>query len=162
MESFKILSNGNKVTCAVILQAPPVRPGDIQIIGCHPTGKTWNDCYDLPKGCANVGEDDIDAALRELREETGGRLNKEDLVDLGIHPYLRGKDIHVFYYRYSSWDVVPLTATMRCKSYFTLNGKQFPEMDYFNLISEKNWNRFSKGIQRILNIKEIHDHLIDY
>ena len=46
-ENFKILANGNKVTCAVIIQDSTGK-----ILGCHPTGKKPGECYDLPKGCA--------------------------------------------------------------------------------------------------------------
>ena len=42
------------------------------ILAGHPTGKRYNkECYDFLKGCAEEGEEDIDCALRELKEESG-------------------------------------------------------------------------------------------
>ena len=151
-ENFKILPNGNKVTCAVIVQ-----DSDDSILGCHPTGKKPGQYYDLPKGCADAGEEDIDAAIRELREETGLLLwHKNRLMDLGCHSYLPGKDIHLFLYR----PEYPIQLNvLKCTSYFKNQyGQMRPEIDDYEMISD--WSYFSKSIQKILT--KFHDYLLDY
>lgn len=43
------------------------------LLGCLPTGRSTQDynVYDIPKGHVEEGENPLDAALRELEEETG-------------------------------------------------------------------------------------------
>lgn len=147
-ENFKILANGNKVTCAVIIQDSTGK-----ILGCHPTGKKPGECYDLPKGCADVGEGDIVAALRELREETGLELQEQDLVDLGVHEYLMGKDIHVYLHKV---DQLPLVENLQCTSYFEQDGRMIKEINSFAGIQDR--TKFSKSIQRTL--AKLQGHLL--
>lgn len=46
--------------------------------------KHQRDAWQLPQGGLDVGEEPIDAAYRELEEETG--LSREDVEHLGTHP----------------------------------------------------------------------------
>lgn len=49
---------------------------------CHPTGHKWNDSYSFPKGGVELDELDIDAAIRELREETSVIVNKNQIENI--------------------------------------------------------------------------------
>lgn len=51
-----------------------------KILLVHPTNSGWkNATCGIPKGGINPGEDPMDAALRELKEETGIVLSPKDL-----------------------------------------------------------------------------------
>jgi 8-oxo-dGTP pyrophosphatase MutT (NUDIX family) len=107
------------VTCGVI-----VTDGE-QMLICHPThGRSW----DIPKGRKDPGEEDIDTAVRELREETGIEAEPELLVYLGEYDYKKNKQLVVFRY---TVDEMPDPALLVCSSMFEMHGKHFPEMDVF-------------------------------
>src|ERR1017187_4692694 len=95
---------------------------------CHPTngGNRW----DFPKGWAESGEDHLEAAKRELFEETGLILQKDlsEVIDLGQHPYQDHRDLHLFYKRLTKID----TRGMNCISMVDNSpDKDYPEMDAF-------------------------------
>lgn len=48
-----------------------------KILLVHPTKSKWYETYSVPKGGVNKGESEIDAAIRELREETSIVVSKE-------------------------------------------------------------------------------------
>jgi ADP-ribose pyrophosphatase YjhB (NUDIX family) len=48
-----------------------------KILLVHPSKAKWFGTYSVPKGGVNPGESDIDAALRELREETSLLISKD-------------------------------------------------------------------------------------
>jgi len=51
-----------------------------QILLVHPTGASWKkSALGIPKGKIEEGEEPIDAAVRELREETGILIDKANL-----------------------------------------------------------------------------------
>jgi len=117
------------------------------ILGCHGTGKPNENGYDFPKGCAEEGENHLDAALRELMEETGIILSKsEPIIDAGIHYHNKRKDIHIFIYRIKQF---PDVKTLNCTSYFIdRNGKETLEMDSFKIISKNERKElFYHGLQ---------------
>ena len=84
------------VTCAMVMIN-----GDGDILGCHGTEKPIENGYDFPKGCRDADdENDLATAIRELQEETGIiLLDKERVVDAGIHPHNAKKNIHLFIYK---------------------------------------------------------------
>jgi ADP-ribose pyrophosphatase YjhB (NUDIX family) len=47
----------------------------------HPTGQKWWGTYSIPKGHVESGEDLLEAAIRETREEIGISINEEDIED---------------------------------------------------------------------------------
>lgn len=123
-----------RCACGIILEEPR------GWLLCHPTngGKRW----DFPKGNAEIGEDHLVAALRELKEETGVVLPEDwhsEIVDLGRFSYQDHRDLHLFYLVVSEID----TKEMVCESMVeNPRGPNFPEMDAFaifpkNLILEK-------------------------
>ena len=73
------------------------------ILIVHPTGSSWvRPTCGIPKGGVNEGEDIMDAALRELREETGIKLKPTDLLPEQHHVTMFSKKGDVkwtlFYY----------------------------------------------------------------
>ena len=82
--------NQRELSCGIFVESP----GGVLL--AHATGTPR---WDLPKGRCEPGETPIEAALRECREETGldFQPDRDRLVDLGQHAYLRKKDLHLFY-----------------------------------------------------------------
>lgn len=51
-----------------------------KILLCHPTKANWQNTFSIPKGHIEKNESIIEAAIRETREETSIKINK-DLID---------------------------------------------------------------------------------
>lgn len=79
----------NKVSCGVIIYQ------NKKILMCRVTGQGF---WDLPKGCKEIGESAISAAIRELYEETSIVINSNLLKDLGEIDYNSHKRLHLFIY----------------------------------------------------------------
>lgn len=127
-----------------MLDLPPVRQRRLscgvivlldshELLLCHVTGQRQ---WDLPKGGLHAGETPRQAALRETEEETGLRLDPESLLDLGRHPYVAKKDLHLF--ACLSPRVDP--RELHCTSCYVErgSGRSRPEMDGFG------WFRFDR------------------
>ena len=129
-----------QTTCGVI-----VTYGERIILGHATRSPRW----DIPKGLAEPGENFAEAAARELREETGLIVSPNELVELGVHAYLRGKELALF-----AWQPpqLPDPQSLVCTSLFALpNGTMLPECDRFDLFP---WDeallRVGKNLARIL------------
>lgn len=72
--------------------------------------------HDIPKGLIDDGELPIDSAIRETMEETNIKLNKDDLIDLGVFDYIKNKKLHLFinYVKKSDIDM----SSLKCISFF--------------------------------------------
>ena len=125
-----------RVTAAVVIIN---RQGDI--LGCHGTGKPRESGFDFPKGLVEDNETDIYGALRELREETGIELDASRLIDAGVHKHNKEKDIHLFIYR---TDKMPDISLLVCRSFFSVREKEYPEVDFFEIIPKTGRNKFNK------------------
>lgn len=136
---YKLDENGKLMTCAVVIIN---NNGDI--LGCHVTGKPKGIGFDFPKGCSDLGESDLQTALRELYEETGIIMSNEELIDCGIHNHNKKKNIHIFLCK---TDTMPMIEKLKCSSYFNFNGKQFPEIDYYEIIPKSKRHKFNKVLQ---------------
>jgi predicted NUDIX family NTP pyrophosphohydrolase len=87
--------------------------------------------WDIPKGLAEPGEPLLEAAVREMLEETGLQADPHALQPLGTHAYLRDKDLALFAWRPNG---LPDPARLRCSSLVGLpGGKTMPELDRFGL-----------------------------
>lgn len=51
------------------------------ILLAHPKGSDWWGTYSIPKGHVEEGEDLLEAAIRETREEVGVTIHPDDIVD---------------------------------------------------------------------------------
>lgn len=129
-----------RCACGIILEDPR------GWLLCHPTngGNRW----DLPKGNAEIGEDHLVAALRELKEETGVVLNDEwltEIVDVGRFSYQDHRDLHLYYFKVDEI----YTKSMFCESMVeNPRGPNFPEMDAFAVFPKsKILEKVGKGMK---------------
>ncbi len=76
-----------RISCGVI-----VTDGNRILLGHATRSPRW----DIPKGLAEPGESLAAAAVRELAEETGLIVAEDELRPLGVHAYLRDKDLALF------------------------------------------------------------------
>jgi 8-oxo-dGTP pyrophosphatase MutT (NUDIX family) len=130
-----------KTSCGVI-----VGDGERILLGHATRSPRW----DIPKGEAEPGEDFAAAAARELGEETGLIVAPAELTALGVHAYLRGKDLALF-----AWTPPVLRDPKRlvCTSRFALpDGTLLPEFDRFGLFSwDEALSRVGKSMARVLS-----------
>lgn len=127
-------------TCGVI-----VGDGERILLGHATRSPRW----DIPKGVAEPGESHAAAAARELLEETGLAVPPSALIALGVHPYLRGKDLALFAWTPQS---LPDPKSLVCTSHFALpDGTLLPEFDRFGLfLWEEALGRVGKSMARVL------------
>jgi 8-oxo-dGTP pyrophosphatase MutT (NUDIX family) len=129
-----------QTSCGVI-----VTDGQRVLLGHATRSPRW----DIPKGVAEAGENFAEAAVRELGEETGLVALPDELVALGVHPYLRGKDLALF-----AWELrqLPDPKSLTCASYFALpDGTLLPEFDRFGLFPwDEALARVGKNLARLL------------
>ena len=128
------------VSCGVI-----VTGGDRLLLGHATRSPRW----DIPKGLADPGESFIAAAVRELFEETGLHVGAAELRDLGVHAYLRDKDLALFCWRPAT---MPVPDRLVCSSTFALpSGEVLPEFDRFGLFAwEEALGKVGKNMARVL------------
>lgn len=119
------------------------------ILGCKAFGKAGDrpsNYLDLPKGHVEAGESPLEAAIRETFEETGISLKGVKLTDLGRHPYIKGKDLHLFSCVYNA-----KLPRLECTTFFEMYGKRFPEVIGYEWVEpDKMTSKFYKSLVPIL------------
>lgn len=136
MESLK----GKELSCGVVYT-----DGE-QLLGCHPYGPRTRQ-LDIPKGRIEPGETPIEAAVRELYEETSLKISPSELMDVGRQAYTAFKDLHVFLY---ITDTLPSIDELACLTTFELkSGRRVPEVVRYSITTFDD-SRYYRGLQPIL------------
>jgi 8-oxo-dGTP pyrophosphatase MutT (NUDIX family) len=83
-----------ELSCGFII----FKKGTDMVLGCHPTGHHGGiNSMDIPKGHIEKGETPLDAAKRELKEETGLVIpNDVEIHEIGRRHYQSKKSLHLF------------------------------------------------------------------
>jgi len=123
-----------------------------KILLCHVTGsKHW----DLPKGKLDPNETELNAAVRELYEETSLRVDPAELNHLGLFKYKKDKELSLFLYQVEK---MPKTRELECFSTFD-SGKGVYKKE-MNAFANIDWQKISKYVvpdmlRVLLEVKEI-------
>jgi putative (di)nucleoside polyphosphate hydrolase len=118
--------------------------GDI-LLGHVPDRDYW----EIPKGRQNAHESALEAAKRELQEETGLELNAAFFEEVGDFDYRPGKRLHL--YKVYVADTLNNLDSLRCTSYFPCEEKDEPilAMDSFCWASREDIPKLC--LQRLAN-----------
>jgi 8-oxo-dGTP pyrophosphatase MutT (NUDIX family) len=102
--------------------------GKGEILLCHVTGTSH---WDIPKGLQDPGEHTLDAAMRELREETGLAFHPSLFEEIGSFDYQRTKRLHL--YKVRAPENLECLDHLDCTSHFPhhVTGTMTPEMDAY-------------------------------
>ncbi|WP_175782195.1 NUDIX hydrolase [Burkholderia anthina] len=145
------------VSCGIVILDAAGR-----VFLAHATDTTH---WDIPKGQGEPGETPVDAALRELREETGLEFAPARLRDLGRFAYRHDKDLHLFAVQVADDEIDPAHCT--CTSLFPSrrDGSLIPEMDAYRWTAPGDVDAYaSRSLARLfrttLSLAELHRQLI--
>jgi predicted NUDIX family NTP pyrophosphohydrolase len=141
-----------KVSSCVII----FNPEKNEILAEHPYGRPWKTkdgqtatgTFSLPKGEIDENEDKFDAAVREIKEETGIKLDKKKLKYLGKYAYIDYKDLEMFFYLDDGIDI----KKCKCDSFFEgSDGKIHPEVNGYAWANvESELNVFFYSLQKVI------------
>jgi predicted NUDIX family NTP pyrophosphohydrolase len=113
---------------------------------------TWGKGFDIPKGRQEEGETYIQTAMRELNEEFGIVETEFRFQELGMFEYLKNKDLFLFKIKYGNLHQDITLSTLKCSSYFDKDGKQFPEINGYKIITiESIKNYCYLSLTKVLN-----------
>lgn len=121
-----------------------------QIIICLPyMNSAEKGKYDLPKGRGDGDELPLNAAVREVREETGLELDPSKLIPLGRYTYNKQKDLILYLYKVL---FLPDIETLHCGSLVYLPDKPpFPEVKAYKYVNENEIDFLFERQARIIN-----------
>lgn len=105
-----------------------------ELLLCHVTDTPK---WDIPKGLRDPGETELEAAMRELREEAGLEFAAGAFRDLGPFDYRRDKRLHLF--MVESGPGLDSLERLHCTSFFPhhATGAPTPEMDGYRWAARK-------------------------
>lgn len=162
------MSKDKKIAACVIIYEPVKQV----ILAEHPTGRRWfkkgtkepeKEVMSLPKGIIEDGEHPVEAAIREIKEETGLHLEKDRLHYLGKYDYIKDKDLEMFFYPVKENEIDIKSCI--CTSFFEdSKGRKLPEVNGFCWLNpfteEKKY--FFLAQQEVLNkiIKEYNEYFV--
>lgn len=114
-----------------------------EMLLCHVTGHKH---YDLPKGGLDAGETTLEAACRELKEETGLEIDCRLFEDLGEFHYTGAKRLHL--YKVQAPPDLTTLDHLECTSHFLnhATGRMCPEMDGYRWVARKDIPHFCTAI----------------
>lgn len=132
-----------RVSCGVVIESPQ---------GWLMVRATKRDRWDFPKGGMEDHETPLQAALRECHEETGLDWTAQagEFEDLGRHPYLPNKDLHLFRLRVNeSFDLHRCS----CSTYARYgDGPPHPEIDAWAWMAPEQARIFvGKGLRALID-----------
>lgn len=131
-----------------------ITDGVYAIVGKTPQNfkKSFYGHCDLPKGHALIGENLVDAAKREVLEETD--LNIESLTQISKPlKYLKGTTLTFFV---SEMGPLPKMENLKCSSCFEWNGKEYPEIiSFYTVPLKKLTNYLYHGLSKLISENNI-------
>lgn len=141
-ENAHMKSKSTKKTSAGVI----ITDGTHVLLGHTTNSQRW----DIPKGGVDQGETALEAAVRELAEETGLRITPDKLQYLGRHSYSDRKDLELFL-----WKVVqmPDPHMLHCVSEFynEQEGAWQPELDAFQVVPWSDADHMvGKNLRRVM------------
>ncbi len=122
-----------------------------KFLAAHTTGTPKTKFrYDILKGQIEDGEDAIDAAIREAKEESGLTISKNQIAaDYGVFQLREDKDLHLFFV------TMPIDVkSLKCTSTFVDRyGRNMPELNEFILVDDFDYYHKSLGqiLKKIFN-----------
>jgi predicted NUDIX family NTP pyrophosphohydrolase len=108
--------------------------GRLDVLIGHPGGPFWRNkhegAWSIPKGLVESTENAQTAALREFAEETGHRLDPEEMISLGSVQLASGKEV-VAWGVYGDLDPATAVSNLVSMEWPRGSGKmiEFPEID---------------------------------
>ncbi|MBN8758729.1 MULTISPECIES: NUDIX hydrolase [Variovorax] len=130
-----------------------------QLLLCHASDSRY---WDIPKGAVEGQEEGAQTAAREAAEECGFRLSPEQLRELGLFPYRKGKDLRLFAVLVRHFEAKNCV----CSSfYIDRHGRRRPEMDGFRWAAFEQLPHFCAPslvavLTQALSLEGIHGHLL--
>lgn len=111
-----------------------------KLLLCHPTGHKWTNSYSFPKGGVDVDETKIDAAIRELREETSIVIDKKMIKNPNDPILVEYKNKKGFKYKIVYLYIVEISETFELQMDSEIVSKerlQLEEIDWCGFLSKE-------------------------
>jgi len=117
-----------KLSCGTLIVRE--NSGGKELFMAHVTNKPF---WDIPKGGRNSEEGFIQAAIRELYEESGFVCEHAELLDLGLYEYTDRKDLYLFKY-VGNTNFCHTKAVCNSTFFSKIYSAHLPEVDDFKYV----------------------------
>lgn len=127
----------------------------IEVFLGHMGGPFWEHkdegAWGIPKGLVEEGETLIEAAVRECYEETGFKVDPNELRELGFVKMKNGKEVHAWAYEVEPGTEITLSSNTFDLEWPKGSGKirQFPEIDRASWIDIEQAGKIIIDIQSV-------------